>query len=207
MNALNLLFLGDSYTICEGIEPTQRWPVQWVDALRRNGLAVNEPTVIAKTGWTTGELLAAIGQQTDLNREFDLVTLLIGVNNQYRGAPIEDFRKEHQELLQFALQRTAGRADRIWGISIPDWGLSPFARERDAKKITTEVDAFNRVACRNCYQHGVGFVDLTSLTRALGSDPQWFADDGLHPSALQMERWLHRLHRKLYPALRPSEQS
>lgn len=201
MKALDLLFLGDSYTIGEGLEPSLRWPAQWVDALRRNGLAVNEPTLIAKTGWTTGELLDAIGQRTDLHRGFDLVTLLIGVNNQYRGDSIDRFQAEHGELLQIALQRTGGGTDRVWGISIPDWGLSPFARDRDRETIAREVDAFNRIARQNCDQQGIGLVDLTPLTRALGDDPQWFADDGLHPSAKQLEQWLSLLHRKLYPAL------
>jgi len=184
------LALGDSYTIGEGVDPAGRWPVLLARALRGEGLALEDPQIVATTGWTTDELRAGIEAAAPMG-PFALVSLLIGVNNQYRGRPLEEYREQFAGLLERATGFAGGRADRVLVLSIPDWGVTPFARQsgRDLDQVARELDAFNAVARDTCDGRGVAFVDVTAHSRAHGAKPAMLADDGLHPSAAMYTAW------------------
>ena len=187
---LRYLALGDSYTIGEGVPESGRWPVQLARHLRNDGIPMSDPRVIAQTGWSTDELDVAIDTAL-VFPEYDLVSLLIGVNNQYRGRDIEEYRVQFSGLLERAIHFAQGRRDRVLVLSIPDWGVTPFARglARDTQKVAREIDAFNAVALETCMRRGVVFVDITDASRQRGSETDMLADDGLHPSALMYAEW------------------
>lgn len=190
---LTILSLGDSYTIGEGVAPEQRWPLQLAVAMRSIGLEVKDPTIIARTGWTTDELQAGIADST-LESRYDWVTVLIGVNNQYRGRDIEEYRKQLEGLLHLAVEKSGGNPKRVIVLSIPDWGVTPFAKERDTKKIAADIDSFNRVKREECARLGIHFVDITDISReAKGTEDGLLADDGLHPSGEMYRRWVERV--------------
>lgn len=187
---LRYLALGDSYTIGEGVEPAARWPRQLAQALRSDGVDLDDPQIIATTGWTTDELGAGIDAAAP-HGPFDLVSLLIGVNNQYRGRAVDDYRVQFDALLERAIAFAGGRADRVLVLSIPDWGTTPFARQsgRDRDRIAQELDAFNGAAHDACAARAVAFVDITTHGRAHRDDTAMLADDGLHPSAAAYAGW------------------
>jgi len=139
-----VLALGDSYTIGESVETSGRWPVQMLHLLKKQGINLGEPQIIAKTGWTTDELQAGIAQATVQDR-YEWVTLLIGVNNQYRKRDVESFRKDFQSLLEFAIEKADHRPERVLVLSIPDWGVTPFAEGRDRAEIAQQIDRYNEV--------------------------------------------------------------
>ena len=151
MSRLAYLALGDSYTIGEGVDEAGRWPVQLASALRASGLAIDDPHIIATTGWTTDELSVAMDAQEPLG-EWAFVSLLIGVNNQYRGRPVDDYLGEFTRLLQRAIALAGDRAGRVLVLSIPDWGVTPFAfaSGRDAHAIADDLDAYNAAARDAC---------------------------------------------------------
>jgi len=175
------LALGDSYTIGESVAPEERFPNQ----LART-LGIGEPQIIAKTGWTTDELDAAI-DAADPKGPFDLVTLLIGVNNQYRGRSADEYRAQFIALLQRAIGFAGGDAKRVIVVSIPDWGVTPFAASRDRAKIAREIDQFNAINREEARRAGARYVDITPISR--GADPALVAADGLHPSGKQYAEW------------------
>jgi len=189
---LSYLALGDSYTIGEGVEERGRWPVQLAQCLREAGIAIADPRIIATTGWTTDELSAAMDAAEPLG-EWDFVSLLIGVNNQYRGRDVDDYLGEFTRLLQRAIALANARADRVLVLSIPDWGVTPFARDsgRDLQQIADELDAYNAAARDVCTAHGAAFVDITGISRDGGDAPAMLVEDGLHPSSLMYARWTH----------------
>src|SRR5690606_30439969 len=182
--ALRYLAPGESYTIGEGVADDGRWPVQLARALHGDGIALDDPCIIAATGWTTDELSAAIDDAAP-SGPFDLVSLLIGVNDQYRGRDVDSYRAGFTALLARATGFAGGRADRVLVLSIPDWGVTPFAIQsgRDRDLIASELDAFNAAAHEACAERAVAFVDITAHGRAHRADPSILADDGLHPSA------------------------
>ena len=184
---LRYLALGDSYTIGESVPEAGRWPMQLAAALRGRGVAIGDPRIIATTGWTTDELSAAMDAAEPLGA-WDRVSLLIGVNNQYRGRDVGEYRGEFARLLDRAVALAGGQADRVWVLSIPDWGATPFgqASGRDTRQIARELDAYNAAAAAACAARGVAFVDITPLSRAPGAG---VADDGLHPNADQYAQW------------------
>lgn len=188
---LRFLALGDSYTIGEGVAESGRWPVQLARALRADGIPMADPQIIARTGWTTDELDAAIDAAAPLPG-YDLVSLLVGVNNQYRGRSVDEYRLQFAALLERAVGFAQGRRDRVLVLSIPDWGVTPFARQggHDAQAIAVQIDAFNAAARRACEARGVAFLDITPISRARGAEPAMLADDGLHPSASLYNEWM-----------------
>ena len=190
MKSRSYLALGDSYTIGEGVAPDGRWPVQLAAALRARGISLAEPRIIATTGWTTDELSAAMDAAEPLGA-WDVVSLLIGVNNQYRGRDVDNYRDELAALLDRATALAGGRADRVFVLSIPDWGVTPFgqASGRDTARITAELDAYNTAAARRCAARGIAFVDITPVSRDLGARPDMFVEDGLHPSSAMYAEW------------------
>jgi lysophospholipase L1-like esterase len=190
---LRFLALGDSYTIGEGVDPAVRWPVVLADALRARGVKVAPPTIIAETGWTTDELDAAV-DRADLQGPSDLVALLIGVNNQYRKHSVENYRAEFRGLLRRAVGLAGGEASRVLVLSIPDWGVTPFAADDDRtpEQIGAEIDAFNAVVREEAGAAGAPFVDITPLFRTRPLDSDLVVDDGLHPSGRVYAAWVEQ---------------
>jgi len=190
---MNYLALGDSYTIGEGVAADGRWPVRLASSLREHGIDLAAPRIIATTGWTTDELASAMDVEEPLGR-WDFVSLLIGVNNQYRGHSAGDYRCEFHELLRRAIRLAGDRSDRVLVLSIPDWGVTPFAtaQGRDAAQVAAELDAYNAIAAELCARHGVVFVDITTISREHGRETGMLAADGLHPSAAMYALWADR---------------
>jgi lysophospholipase L1-like esterase len=187
---MRYLALGDSYTIGEGVDVSERWPVQLARALREEGIELRDPRIIATTGWTTDELSSAIDAAEPLGH-WDLVSLLIGVNNQYRNRTLVDYRTEFAQLLERAIGFANGRADRVIVLSIPDWAVTPFGIGEAPTRgdVSGEIDAFNAIAREIAQAHGVTYVDITPASRARGADPDQVAEDGLHPSGAMYTTW------------------
>ena len=207
------LALGDSYTIGEGVPLYDSFPYQTVRLLRGAGRSFAAPEILARTGWTTDELAAAFSRTEWLPR-YDFVSLLIGVNNQYRGRGLAEYGRQFEELLQQAIHLAGdpsaeapgglampeARPPHVFVLSIPDWSVSPFAHANlpDAKgrqiaDVAGEIDAFNAKAAQTCREHGVPFIDITTHGRSAGSDSSRFVADGLHPSAEQYRFWAEQL--------------
>lgn len=184
------LALGDSYTIGEGVPDAERWPLQLVARLRAEAVAIEQPQIIARTGWTTDELSTAM-DAANLHPPYGLVTLLIGVNNQYRGRPPDEYRVQFRALLARAVALAGGGARRVVVVSIPDWGVTPFARGegREARQVAAQIDAFNAIAHEEADAKQVRFVDITGISRAADVRGLLTAD-GLHPSGAQYARWV-----------------
>lgn len=185
---LRMLCLGDSYTIGEAVEENERFPNQTADLLRDRGFNFEKPRIIATTGWTTDELNKAI-DDANIVDTFDVVTLLIGVNNQYRGRDLDNYKDEFNLLLQRALQFAGQNSDRVFVLSIPDWGVTPFAADRDREKISKEINAFNEANETLTRRAGVKYIDITPVSRNAQVDPTLVASDGLHPSGKMYGIW------------------
>ena len=183
-----LLALGDSYTIGESVNPDERWPVQLVANLKQRGIELAQPTIIARTGWTTGDLLAAL-ERVKPAGPYAVVTLLIGVNNQFRGRSIDEYRTEFVTLLKRAIDLAGGNADHVVVLSIPDWGVMPFALGQDRAAIAAAIDRFNEVNQAEAKKAGARYVEITVGSRRAASDPDLVARDGLHPSAKMYADW------------------
>ena len=182
------LALGDSYTIGEGVAESERWPVQLVRLLREAGLHIAEPQIIARTGWTTDELAEALDHAL-LEPSYDLVSLLIGVNNQYRDRTASEYREQFTSLLHRATSFAHDEPGRVLVLSIPDWGRTPFAADRDVAAITAGIDVFNQVNRTVTQEAGALYVDITAATRALGTGTGAVVADRLHPSGTVYEMW------------------
>ena len=191
--AHSYLALGDSYTIGEGVAPGERWPVQLAARLREEGVDITDPEIVATTGWTTDELSAAM-DAADFTPPYAMVTLLIGVNNQYRGRSIDEYRVQFRDLLQRAIVLAGGHAAHVIAVSVPDWGVTPFAARggRDAAQVAREIDAFNAAACAETANARAHWVDVTTISRAIGSRDELVVD-GLHPSGARYARWVEAI--------------
>jgi len=191
---LSYLALGDSYTIGEAVPQAQSFPFQLAVQLNAQGVKAAAPSVIAKTGWTTSELQSAI-KSAGVMSKFDIVTLLIGVNNQYRGNSIEVYRNEFKALLQTAIGFAGGNKAHVFVVSIPDWGLTPFGKGsgRDIKTISKEINAFNAVNKEETISAGVSYTDITPGSRNVDTDISLAASDGLHPSGKMYQEWVSLL--------------
>ena len=187
--------MGDSYTIGEQVPFYDNFPNQTVQLLRVHfgqEIQFASAEIIAKTGWTTDELLSQMSQ-TNFLPKYDVVSLLIGVNNQYRGYSLEVYKTEFTALLHKAIAFSGGNNNRVFVLSIPDWGVTPFAADRDASKIATEIDAFN-LACKEITeQHGCRFIDITTSQRVDGANAEFLAEDKLHPSGKEYGKWAAKL--------------
>lgn len=185
---MRFLALGDSYTIGESVPPAERWPVRLAARLREKGIPMGPPAIVARTGWTADELMAAIDAAPP-EGTFELVSLLIGVNNQYRGRDPEEYRGQFVALLERAVAFAGGEPSRVLVLSIPDWGVTPFAAGRDPVAIAAAIDAFNAINRDEASRAGAGYVDVTPLSRTAAGVPTLLADDGLHPSGKMYEAW------------------
>lgn len=189
---LTYLALGDSYTIGEGVEGSARFPVQLVEKLHSQArVTLAQPQIVATTGWTTADLLKALEAPSAPKGTFGFVTLLIGVNNQYQGKGLQEYRTEFARLLERSVAFAAGHTDRVIVVSIPDWGVTPFAGSsgRDKTKIAREIDAFNAVKKEETLKRGIHFVDVTGISRRAEKESDLLAADGLHPSGKMYALW------------------
>lgn len=182
------LALGDSYTIGQSVAAEQRFPVQATAILSSQGILINSPEIIAVTGWTTGSLLAALNNNPPA-KIYDFVSLLIGVNNQYQGRSKEEYKAEFSTLLSKAINYAGGRSNRVFVLSIPDYSVTPFARNSDTATIAREIDAFNVINKQLTLQAGITYLDITPISREARTDAALIATDGLHPSGKQYQRW------------------
>lgn len=186
--ALSYLALGDSYTIGQSVGIEERFPVQTVNMLRQQGTQINLPVIVATTGWTTGNLLNALAANPP-SKNYDLVTLLIGVNNQYQGRSQEEYRTEFSSLLGKAIEYAGGRKSRVFVLSIPDYSVTPFAQNSDTVTISNEIDAFNAINRQISQEAGVRYLNITDISREGRYDAEMNATDGLHPSGKQYREW------------------
>jgi lysophospholipase L1-like esterase len=184
------LALGDSYTIGEGVAANDRWPLLLASLLHAHGVAIDAPEIVARTGWTTDELAAAMDAHT-FHPPYALVTLAVGVNNQYRGRDLENYRAEFRRLLERAIDLAGKRPQRVIVVSIPDWGVTRFGREsgRDPAQIAHEIDAYNAANAEIAKTLHVRYVDVTAASRDGGDRVDMLVADGLHPSATMYRRW------------------
>src|SRR5215203_1393540 len=194
--AYSYLALGDSYTIGQSVLSSENFPNQTVQLLNQQNYNFKSLELLATTGWTTDEL------QTNINNHvftppYDFVSLLIGVNNQYRGRPVETYKPEFENLLKQAIQFAGGKADHVIVLSIPDWGVTPFANGRDRAQIAKEIDEYNAANKAISENYKVNYFDITPWTREAANDLSLVAADGLHPSAKEYKRWSEKLADKI----------
>ncbi|MGV3529157.1 MAG: SGNH/GDSL hydrolase family protein [Flavisolibacter sp.] len=184
--------LGDSYTIGEAVPLHQNFPYQLVQSLRKKGFAFAAPEIIAKTGWSTDELAAALRKYT-FSSNYDFATLLIGVNNQYRNREVIQFTMEFEALLEKAMQLTGNKKNKVAVLTIPDYSITPFAADLDKKKIAKEIDVYNAVVKAICLQYKIHCLNITESSRKAEKHPELLAADGLHPSAKEYAKWAKKL--------------
>lgn len=199
-NPTNYLALGDSYTIGEGVNASESWPVQLMGDLKERGYMMDSLQIIARTGWTTDELLIG-ALESSLLSEYDLVTVMIGVNNQFRGRSLENFRDELSILLEKSIQYAGGDQEKVFVFSIPDWGVTPFAGSRDKAKIASEIDAFNAEIIRLTEELNLRYIDVTEMSRKAAQDSTLLASDGLHPSGLMYSQWVDKMAPIIFKAI------
>ena len=186
------LALGDNYTTGEAVSNNHSWPMQLVKALEGENILIDKPKVIAQTGWTTADLKKGI-DQTALDYPYDWVSLLIGVNNNCQGKNIEVFKADFEQLLSQSILFAGHKKNRLFVISIPDWGKMSFAKNQEREKITTEIDNYNQVIYEVCSRKEVAFIDITRISRTLVSNPHFIASNSLHPSKSQYAKWVEEI--------------
>lgn len=191
-NPVKYLALGDSYTIGESVDEDKRFPVQLVKMLNDSGIKTMPAKIIARTGWTTNDLSEGI-KNSDVSGTFDLVTLLIGVNNQYQGRDTAEYRIQFRELLQTAIQFAKGNEKRVIVVSIPDYGVTPFGKPSE-EKIASEIDIFNKINKEETEMRKVNYVYITTISRAAKVESSLIAPDGLHPSASMYKLWVQSIY-------------
>ena len=187
---LTYLALGDSYTIGEGVDSLERYPNQFVNFLSKKNITIDDLRVIAKTGWTTDELKEEI-ISLNITKKYDLVSLLIGVNNQYRGRSSSDFKKEFKDLLNIALNFSKNKNVSV--LTIPNWGATPFAKERNSKSIRDSLIIYNKIVKDLCNKYNVDVIDIFKISNKVDKRPELLASDSLHPSGLMYSLWAKKM--------------
>ena len=195
------LALGDSYTIGESVGVAERFPAQTVELLRQQNVDIDNPRIIAVTGWTTHDLLNALNT-TAPEKNYSVVTLLIGVNNQYQGRSLNEYKTEFTELLAKAISYAGGDRKHVFVISIPDYSPTPFGQNYDTVKIAEEIDAFNEANKAITLNEGVTYINITTISREVKNDRSLVAGDGLHPSGTQYKRWSELVAAAMLPQLK-----
>lgn len=194
-SALTYLALGDSYTIGESVAASLRWPVQLVNQLRERGVEIKDPKIIAKTGWTTDDLLQAMESRLN-GEEYDLVSVLIGVNNQYQEKSLADYEADLRKLFEKAIARSRTGKEGVFVVSIPDYSVTPFG-EANADEIAKEIDAFNAVLKKVAADYELAFYNITPISKTAAENPNLVAEDGLHPSGEMYSLWVNDILDKL----------
>jgi lysophospholipase L1-like esterase len=192
---MKFLALGDSYTIGESVAESERWPVQLVNRLNADGGNFEAPTIIATTGWRTHDLKNAINAKKP-SHDYDLVSLLIGVNNQYQGKPLNAYEEEFEELLNIAIDHAGGNKSKVFVVSIPDYGFTPFGKSKQ-EQVSKAIDDFNAVNKKITESKGISYVEITDISRQGFDDPALVASDGLHPSGKMYSLWVERIFEKV----------
>jgi len=194
-DSLTYLALGDSYTIGEAVPQAQSFPYQLALRLNSTNHFVKNPDIIAVTGWTTGDLKKAIVARDLKSHQYNIVTLLIGVNNQFRGYSKDDYRTEFIELLNTAISSAGNNKQHVFVLSIPDWGVTPFAKNGgyDAQVVGAQIDQFNAINKQETEKLGVTYVDITPSSRRASYETGLIANDGLHPSGNMYSMWVSQL--------------
>lgn len=187
-----LLCLGDSYTIGEAVLLQQSFPYQTVQLLRREGFDFAAPEIVAKTGWTTEELQEAMAGYR-FSEKYDFVTLLIGVNNQYRHLELLLYQQQFEALLNKSIELAGGKKDHVFVLSIPDYSVTPFAVDKNPELVHKEIDEYNKLNKAICIQYKLPFLDNTERVREMQITDHLIAEDGLHPSGNEYERWAQKL--------------
>lgn len=185
------LALGDSYTIGQGVSATERFPAQTAQWLQQRGIIIGTLTYIATTGWTTTNLQNALNNQNPAPH--DVVTLLIGVNDQYQTRDTTGYRQRFTVLLQRSIELARGKKENVVVLSIPDYSVTPFASFNDTARIRRELDLFNAINKEVTLSHRISYLDITPSTRDARTNPALIATDGLHPSGLEYRKWAERL--------------
>jgi lysophospholipase L1-like esterase len=189
-DVIDYLALGDSYTIGESVPESQRWPVQLAEKLRFDGYDVAPPEIIAQTGWRTDQLRAAIAA-ANLRESYGLISLLIGVNNEFQGRDTTAYRSEFTQLLETAIALADGRPERVFVLSIPDYAYTPFGQTRpNPARISERLDAYNAINEEISAAYGVAWFNITPISRRGLAEPAFVAGDGLHPSGQQYTEWV-----------------
>ncbi len=189
---IRFLALGDSYTIGESVAEAERWPNQLADKLK-----ITQPKIIATTGWRTDDLAKAI-KAADLKDQYDLVSLLIGVNNQYQGKSAAQYEIEFEELLNTSIKLAKGKAKNVFVVSIPDYGFTPFGKPKQ-QAITKQIDEFNAINKRITEKYKISYVNITEISRKGLEDPALVAEDGLHPSGKMYAAWVEIIIKGITP--------
>jgi len=192
---LRYLALGDSYTIGESVTEKDRWPNQLASQLSKTNNKEVKTSIIATTGWRTDNLMNAI-TIAKLKDEYDLVSLLIGVNNQYQGKSIEQFATEFEELLKTSIRLAQGNKENVFVVSIPDYGFTPYG-QKNQSKISKEIDQFNDVSKKITDQYNVRYINITDISRQGMIQPSLVASDGLHPSGAMYSLWVERIAKQI----------
>lgn len=195
------LALGDSYTIGEAVPLHENFPYQSLQLLRKAGMHFHAPEIVAKTGWTTFELAEHL-LHNQLNDHYDFVTLLIGVNNQYRGLSLDEYKSDLEFLTKKALHFSGGKSERVIVISIPDWGTTPFAEDRDRQQIAKEIDEYNAAKKAMAEDQGFFFINITDDQRSTSDDPEFVASDKLHPSGKEYAKWAVKVAERMMEVLK-----
>jgi lysophospholipase L1-like esterase len=187
------LALGDSYTIGESVKENERYPVQAVHLLEKYNIHYQSPEIIAKTGWTTFDLLNGMNLEKPALQKYDLVSLLIGVNNQFQGRTRSEYQEEFLALLKRSIQLAGNRPSHVIVLSIPDYGVTPYARNLPGASIAKEIDSFNRINEEASKNEQVNYLDITGESRKAANDPTLIAEDGLHFSGKEYALWANML--------------
>ena len=203
-DSITYLALGDSYTIGESVEQAESFPYQLTAGLNTTGRIVKNPDIIAVTGWTTGDLKQGIAARGLKNQQYDIVTLLIGVNNQFRGYSRNEYRTGFIELLNTAISFASNNKQHVFVLSIPDWGVTPFAKNGgyDAQQVGAQIDAFNAINKQEAEKLGVTYVNITPTSREAATDATLVAADGLHPSGRMYKMWVEQLQPLVWAQLK-----
>ena len=194
---VKMLALGDSYTIGASVEKEERWPHQFTAALNAQGIQADEPDYIAVTGWTTQDLLRGIRNSLNSEKNYNLVSILIGVNNQYQHKDIETYEPDLKEIIEIALKVVSDDTGKVFMLSIPDYAYTPFGSGNE--KITEEINAYNEINYRVATEYNLTYVNITSISRRGLSEPELVAWDGLHPSGEQYALWVEAVLSYLAP--------
>jgi len=192
---LSYLAMGDSYTSGSFVSQQESFPFQLVSLLNAKGLSVADPSIIAKAGWTTTQLIQAVKSAEAASLKFDIVTLLIGVNNQYRRYDIDIYRTEFRKLLKTAITLAGGQKSHVFVISIPDWGVTPFGVQtgRGTDLIAREIAEYNEINKKETVKNEISYTDVTPGSQVVATDLSLTASDGLHPSGKMYKEWVELL--------------